>query len=71
MHGTPVELLHTQTEAVAYKPILGRPSARKSRYGIGEGRCGGCEPYRQELSATSGWQLAYRYTRTTAVLLLL
>ena len=40
--GTPVQLLHTQAEAVAYKPTLVRP--RNSHYGIGCGRCGGCEP---------------------------
>ena len=44
IYGTPVQLLYTQTEAVAYKPTLARPSARNSHYGIGEGRCGGCEP---------------------------
>ena len=44
VHGTPVQLLRTQTEAVAYKPTLARPSARNSQYGIGGGRCGGCEP---------------------------
>ena len=37
--GTPVQLLHIQTEAVAYKPTLARPSARNSHYGIGDGRC--------------------------------
>ena len=45
MHGTAVQLLYvTQTEAVAYKPTLARPSASNYHYGIGEGRCGGCEP---------------------------
>ena len=31
---------------------------------MGEGRCGGHQPSRQELSTRSGWQLVYRYTRT-------
>ena len=44
VYGTPVQLLHAQTEAVAYKPTLARPSARNYFYGIGGGRCGGCEP---------------------------
>ena len=52
VHGTPVQLLRSQTEAVAYKPTLARPSARKSRYGIGGGRCGGCVSHRQELSTS-------------------
>ena len=43
-NGTPLQLLHAHTEAVAYKPTLARPSARNSHYGIGGGRCGGCEP---------------------------
>ena len=45
IYGTPVQLLHAQTEAAAYKPTLARPSARNSHYGIGGGRCGGCEPF--------------------------
>ena len=43
-YGTPVQLLHAQTEAVAHKPTLARPSAWNSHCGIGEGRCSGCEP---------------------------
>ena len=53
VHGRPVPLLRTQTEAVAYKPTLARPSARTSRCGIGGGRCGGCVRHRQELSTSS------------------
>ena len=49
VHGTPVQLLRAQTEAVAYKPTLARPLARNSLYGIGGGRCGGCVSHRQEL----------------------
>ena len=37
VYGTPVQLLHAQTEPVAYKPTLARPSARNSLYGIGGG----------------------------------
>ena len=52
MRGTPVQLLRAQTEAVAYKATLARPSARSSRYGIDGGRCGGCVRHRQELSTS-------------------
>ena len=52
VYGTPVQLLRAQTEAVAYKPTLARPSARNSRYGIGGGRCGGCVSHRRELSTS-------------------
>ena len=52
VHGTKVQLLRAQTEAVAYKPTLARPSARNSRYGIGGGQCGGCVSPRQELSTS-------------------
>ena len=31
-----VQVLRAQTEAVAYEPTLARPSARTSRYGIGD-----------------------------------
>ena len=55
VHGTPVQLLRAQTEAVAYKPKLARPSARNSRYGIGGGRCGGCVGRRQELSTSPSY----------------
>ena len=41
-----------QTEVVAYKSTLARPSARNSRYGIGGRRCGGCVSHRQELSTS-------------------
>ena len=41
-----------QTEAVAYKSALTRPSARNSRYGTGGVRCGGCVSHRQELSTS-------------------
>ena len=44
VYGTPVQLLHTQTEVVAYKPTLARPSPRNSHYSIGGRRCGGCDP---------------------------
>ena len=44
VHGAPVQLLRTHTEAVAYKPTLARPAAKNSQCGIGGGRCGGCEP---------------------------
>ena len=45
VHGTPVQLLRAQTEAVAYKPTLARPSARNSRYDIGGGTMRWmCEP---------------------------
>ena len=44
VYGTPVQLLHAQSEAVACKPTLARPSARNSLNGIGGVRCGGCEP---------------------------
>ena len=54
VHGTPVQMLRAQTEAVAYYPTLVRPSARNSRYGIGRGRCGGCVS-RQELSTTPSY----------------
>ena len=55
VHGRPVPLLRTQTEAVAYKPTLARPSARTSRCGIGGGRCGGCVSHRQELPTSSSY----------------
>ena len=55
VHGTPVQLLRTQTEAVAYKPTFARPSARNSRCCIGGGRCGGCVSHRQELSTSSSY----------------
>ena len=44
MYDTAFQLLNTQTEAVGYKLRLARPSTRNFRYGIGEGRCGGCSP---------------------------
>ena len=45
VHGTPVQLLRAQTEAVTYKTTLARPSARISRYGIGGGTMRWmCEP---------------------------
>ena len=53
VHGTPLQLLRAQTEAVACKPTLAWPSSRNSRYGIGGGRCGGCVSHRQELSTSS------------------
>ena len=37
-------LLIQTEEAVAYKPTLARSLARNRHYGVGEGRCGGCEP---------------------------
>ena len=55
MHGTPVQLLRAQTEAASYKPTLARPAARTSRYGIGDGRCGGCVSHRQELSTSPSY----------------
>ena len=55
VHGTPVQLLRAQTEAVAYKRTLARPAARNSRYGIGGGGCGGCMSHRQELSTSSSY----------------
>ena len=55
VHGTPVQLLRTQTEAVTYKPTVARPSARNSRCGSGGGRCGGCVSHRQELSTSSSY----------------
>ena len=55
VHGTPAQLLRAQTEAVAYKPTLARPSARNSRYGIGGGRCGGRVSHRQELSTSPSY----------------
>ena len=55
VHGTPVQLLRAQTEAVAYKPTLARPSARNSRYGIGGGRCSECVSHRQELPTSPSY----------------
>ena len=49
VHGTPVQLLRSQTEAVAYKPTLARPSVRNNfRCGIGGRRFGGCVRHCQE-----------------------
>ena len=55
IYGTPVQLLHAQTEAVVYKPTLARPSARNSRYGIVSGRSCGCVSHRQELSTSPSY----------------
>ena len=52
VHGTPVELLRAQTEAVEYKPTLAQSSARNSRYGIGGGYCGRCVSHRHVLSTS-------------------
>ena len=45
VYGTPVQLLHTQNQAVAYKPTLARPPARNTHYDIGGERWCGCEPW--------------------------
>ena len=71
VHGTPVQLLRTQTEAVAYKPTLARPSARNSRYGIGGGRCGGCVSHRQKLSTSPSYCCCCRPEFDPALLLLI
>ena len=63
IYGTPVQLLHAQTEAVVYKPTLARPSARNSHYGIGADDEVDVS-HRHKLSTRSGWQLVCRYTRT-------
>ena len=55
VHGTPVQLLRAEAEAIADKPTLARPSSRNSRYGIGRGRCGGCVSYLQELSTSPSY----------------
>ena len=57
--------MHIQTkEAVAYKPTLARPLARNPHYGVGEARCGGCEPSivrRRSCGRTTGSRLVARY----------
>ena len=61
-------MLHIQTEeTVAYKPTLARPLGRNSHYGVGEGRCDGCEPSivrRRSCGRTtsSRWAARYRHT---------
>ena len=45
IYGTPVQLRHTQTEAVGGRvQAYTRPALSQEHYGIGEGRCGRCEP---------------------------
>ena len=57
--------MHIQTkEAVAYKPTLAQPLARNPHYGVGERRCGGCEPpivRRRSCGRTTSSRWAARY----------
>ena len=57
-------MLHIQTEeAVAYKPTLARPLAKNPHYGVGEGRCSGCEQsiVRRSCGRTTSSRWAARY----------